>query len=1085
MSNNIVTTLLTADYLSSRKLPVAPDGRYEPAESSNHGVVLNFLEKVQAQIKRGDPILHDPQVVEGFVDAALHANTVGIDDRKMLFQNGLTILQRLDPNSNLSKKLNNVAIADLYNSLTHPPTNYLGTEFRDADGGRNNNYFPNLGRAGQPYARGVPGKTPIPYHELPDPGLVFDTLLKRRKLEAHPGGNSSLTFAFASLITHSLFRTNPYNMNINDTSSYLDLSPLYGVDQTSQNAVRQKDGTGSLYPDVFSEERLGLLPPSVSALLCIFNRNHNYIAANLLTINERKRWKPISSFSPNDPALLQQDEEIFQTARLINCGHFMSVVFGDYVAGFLGLTRTGSSWSMNPFDPIKTDDGYVGRGEGNHVSVEFNLLYRWHATISPQDEKWTEDLFESVFKTKDFDSIDLQKFGEAVRELRTHSEPDPRKRNFAGLVRQPNGAFKDEDIANLLNDAVESPASRYGARGTPGVLRIVEILAMNQARKWGVCTMNEFRAFLGLKQFDSFEEWNPDPEIAGAARALYKHINLLELYPGLQAEQNMPLGSGSGLCCGFTMMRAILADAICLVRGDRFFTTDFTPANLTAWGYNDCQRDPNNGAFGSALSKLLLRNLPQNYRYNSTYGLFAFFTPAATQQNLKVLKLTSQYDFTRPAQAPIPKVVSTLKGIGQVFNDPVRYKVPYTSDMNLLTQGVGMFLIYDTPAKHDPDRLLATRALGLHDNPEAMKWYANYYREQTQFHLKTKSFRYSLPSGPSSRYVDIIQDVVNMTSVHWAADQLCGVSLKTAANPRGLFTEKEAYDMFMILFTCVFEDVDAEHGWVLRNTALQASQIVNTCIEESLKEVMPKSGLPYIANTINTWINGHDEKPCHKWMRELVKSKKSIKDLTGLVIGLAVGSSVNYAQACAQVVDFYLKPEYAKEKAEIVRLSQLTDHESTRLLIGYIKEAQRLAPQFPGLSRVAVASDVIKESHPEKHPDITIAPGDIIFSSYYNAMTDPDDFPDPFTVNPNRPWANDWVQGTGFHGCPGYDYAQHTLSEVIRVIFSLKNLRRAAPPAGILSGFDTSVLGTKQHMYIDPTGNISPWPGSLFVTWDE
>ena len=45
-----------------------------------------------------------------------------------------------------------------------------------------------------------------------------------------------------------------------------------------------------------------------------------------------------------------QDEEIFQTARLVNCGHFMGIIFGDYVAGFLGLGRDGNSWSMNPFD---------------------------------------------------------------------------------------------------------------------------------------------------------------------------------------------------------------------------------------------------------------------------------------------------------------------------------------------------------------------------------------------------------------------------------------------------------------------------------------------------------------------------------------------------------------------------------------------------------------------------------------------------------------------------------------------------------------------------------------------------------------
>ena len=101
-------------------------------------------------------------------------------------------------------------------------------------------------------------------------------------------------------------------------------------------------------------------------------------------------------------------------------------------------------------------------------------------------------------------------------------------------------------------------------------------MGMEQARRWGVCTMNEFRQFLGLKPFESFEEWNRDPSVAKAARQLYHHIDNLELYPGLLAEDCMPLGPGSGICCGYTLTRAILADAIALVRGDRFYTTDFT-----------------------------------------------------------------------------------------------------------------------------------------------------------------------------------------------------------------------------------------------------------------------------------------------------------------------------------------------------------------------------------------------------------------------------------------------------------------------------------------------------------------------------
>lgn len=61
-----------------------------------------------------------------------------------------------------------------------------------------------------------------------------------------------------------------------------------------------------------------------------------------------------------------------------------------------------------------------------------------------------------------------------------------------------------------------------------------------------------------------------------AAEALYEHIDNLELHVGMQAEEvKMPM-PGAGLCPGYTISRAILADAVALTRGDRFLTTEFT-----------------------------------------------------------------------------------------------------------------------------------------------------------------------------------------------------------------------------------------------------------------------------------------------------------------------------------------------------------------------------------------------------------------------------------------------------------------------------------------------------------------------------
>ena len=72
-----------------------------------------------------------------------------------------------------------------------------------------------------------------------------------------------------------MFRTSHENVNINETSSYVDLAPLYGCNQEAQDKIRVRDGRGLLYPDTFSEDRLMLLPPAVCVLLVLFSRNHN------------------------------------------------------------------------------------------------------------------------------------------------------------------------------------------------------------------------------------------------------------------------------------------------------------------------------------------------------------------------------------------------------------------------------------------------------------------------------------------------------------------------------------------------------------------------------------------------------------------------------------------------------------------------------------------------------------------------------------------------------------------------------------------------------------------------------------------
>ena len=147
--------------------------------------------------------------------------------------------------------------------------------FRSPDGSNYSQASPTMGMAGSAYAQYVPSTNNSPKTALPDPGLVFDTLLKRDRFIPHPAGLSSLFFAFANLISHTVFNTDYVNPNINKASSYLDLSILYGSSQNDINSIRRKDGTGRLWDDVFADSRLLVMPPASCALLVLLCRNHN------------------------------------------------------------------------------------------------------------------------------------------------------------------------------------------------------------------------------------------------------------------------------------------------------------------------------------------------------------------------------------------------------------------------------------------------------------------------------------------------------------------------------------------------------------------------------------------------------------------------------------------------------------------------------------------------------------------------------------------------------------------------------------------------------------------------------------------
>jgi linoleate 10R-lipoxygenase len=377
----------------------------------------------------------------------------------------------------------------------------------------------------------------------------------------------------ATNIISDVFQTDPSNPNINKTSSYLDLSILYGDNEAEQKLMRTFT-CGKIKPDYFSEPRIHALPAASGVVLVMLNRFHNYVADQLALINENGRFtKPQSDIL--DPvearaAIDKYDNDLFQTARPITCGLYINITLHDYLRTIINLNRDNTTWNLDPRAHEEHDT--VPTAEGNQCSVEFNLAYRWHSTISRQDEMWADRAYQEILGVPGKDAT-VEQLIQGMRGYSRKLDKDPSKRTFGGLKRQYDGTYRNADLVDILTRAIEEVAGSFGPRNVPKVLRTVEILGREQARKWNIGSLNEFRKFFDLKPYESFEEINSDRRIADHLRHLYEHPDYVELYPGIVAEEpKSPMVPGVGIAPGYTVSRAVLSDAVALVRGDRFYT---------------------------------------------------------------------------------------------------------------------------------------------------------------------------------------------------------------------------------------------------------------------------------------------------------------------------------------------------------------------------------------------------------------------------------------------------------------------------------------------------------------------------------
>jgi linoleate 10R-lipoxygenase len=566
--------------------------------------------------------------------------------------------------------------------------------------------------------------------------------------------------------------------------------------------------------------------------------------------------------------------------------------------------------------------------------------------------------------------------------------------------------------------------------------------------------LNDFRKYLGLKPYASFKEWNPDPEIADCAEKLYGDINNLELYVGLQAEEAKPVVEGAGLCPGYTISRAILSDAIALTRGDRHFTHDYTPFNLTAWGFADCQRDPKAFGFGSTLGRLFLRTLPNSFSENSAYAFFPLMTPSSMKGHLAKMHLLDNYDLSRPKQLSPVQTVQDYSQIVEIMKS-TNFVAPYAARAAKVIKGKGFFIAEGEKEQ----RAIYTP---LFESQESLDQIGNYFRDTTRKLIASHSF--TLVGGKTC-VVDIVRDVLKVVPVYWAAE-IAGIELKTKENPQGDYTPLGLYNMLSEIYSFIFLETEKSKTMVL-----QAK--VQAHVDGLLSHIKANLGVASrisVVESMVTSIFSKNKKNEKDEQHEIVKRLRDMghsSDIANIILSIMVGSTVELSLGLVNMVNLFLGTESHQPIQSLATSGDLK---------GYALEAQRLDPPFRGVYRT-VSEDVTIAG-------IKFNKDTRLFLDVGTANLNIGIFENPTVVDPSRHPKQGYLHPDGCFKYLGEAFSVRIMTEVLRVVFGYKNIARAPGQSGSLKRFKDDARQDLRFSYLDEKKYATPWPTSMAVQYD-
>ena len=207
----------------------------------------------------------------------------------------------------------------------------------------------------------------------------------------------------------------------------------------------------------------------------LFLREHNRVAGELA--KENPTW---------------DDERLFQTARNVMIVLLMKIVIEEYINH---IAPYHFQFRVDP--PILGNNRWYRQ---NWMTVEFNLLYRWHG-LTPT-------------------MVNLPG-GKHVRCEDTVLN---------------NTELLDHGLGEMIEAASRQPAGDIGLFNTPDFLLWVEQVAIRMGRDMQLAGYNDYREAFGFPRVTDFDQISGDPKRQYRLKELYGDVDRIEFYVGLFAE---------------------------------------------------------------------------------------------------------------------------------------------------------------------------------------------------------------------------------------------------------------------------------------------------------------------------------------------------------------------------------------------------------------------------------------------------------------------------------------------------------------------------------------------------------------------